>query len=212
MRESSPPAAEPVAPALHRHKRQRRRTARSRVRHFAGRGRACRHNQRSETVSRPSLFEEPEAMPARIAREKGAGVAPAAAEAGSPQDSYWDALANWNWDESEGPASRAKSEPPRSSGGPPPPRGGGHEAATTGAIVEGAKRRSGRRSESSSSQFFSAGCIRRQPAAPASPRLLRRALRRWRRFWTGCGGRAGRIQSTQNSNPPPAGLPDDALP
>jgi len=61
------------------------------------------------------------------------GLEPAAATPTSPQDSYWDALANWNWDESEGGGGKARSEPsqpaPRRAdegraGGGPPQRGG----------------------------------------------------------------------------------------
>src|SRR5262245_13336320 len=61
------------------------------------------------------------------------GLEPAAATPTSPQDSYWDALANWNWDESEGGGRKPRSEPARPeprradegrTGGGPPPRGG----------------------------------------------------------------------------------------
>jgi hypothetical protein len=61
------------------------------------------------------------------------GLEPAAATPTSPQDSYWDALANWNWNESEGGEKKSRSEPARPeprradegrTGGGPPPRGG----------------------------------------------------------------------------------------
>src|SRR5262245_7871192 len=68
-----------------------------------------------------------------VAASGDGGLEPAAATPTSPQDSYWDALANWNWDESEGGGGKPRSEPARPeprradegrTGGGPPPRGG----------------------------------------------------------------------------------------
>lgn len=74
---------------------------------------------------------------------------PAKAAPASPQDSYWDALANWNWDESDGGGAKARSEQPasgpaRSQGGPPA-RGGARGRDESRGRDEGRGRRGGER-------------------------------------------------------------------
>src|SRR5205807_1313554 len=54
---------------------------------------------------------------------EGAAGEPQRAEPASPQDSYWDALANWSWDDSEGGGGKARSGESRSGGGPAPRAG-----------------------------------------------------------------------------------------
>lgn len=108
---------------------------------------------------------------------------PAAREPVSPQDSYWDALANWNWDESEGSGGKPRPEPRRAdqrrpdqgrsgpgrSGGGPPPRGGSRGRD------EGRGRRGGERqaaaeppAPASAPTPASPSRAARQPDAPAS--------------------------------------------
>src|SRR5262249_15633492 len=73
----------------------------------------------SVVPERESIFEREPAPELEVAAEadeftfddeeisestESAPAEPVRAEPISPQDSYWDALANWNWDESEGGA------------------------------------------------------------------------------------------------------------
>lgn len=63
---------------------------------------------------------EPEIADSEYVQSTDSDPAPAPATGtGSAQDSYWDALANWNWDDSDGSSSKSRGEAPRSSGGPP---------------------------------------------------------------------------------------------
>jgi hypothetical protein len=123
-RESSSPAIEPVAPvgALPQNVRDEEHREPVSVTSPAEPG--PEHRLEEPSFAAEPASDEPDASPEpESVDEQGVPSQPATAEAASPQDSYWDALANWNWDESDGAGSKAKSEAPRSSGGPPP-RGG----------------------------------------------------------------------------------------
>jgi len=85
---------------------------------------------------------------------ESAPAEPVRAEPISPQDSYWDALANWNWDESEGGAGKGKPAESRGSERPHH-RGGGRGRE------EGRGRRGGERPQRQSSPSAA--------PAPASP-------------------------------------------
>src|SRR5579863_4855715 len=109
-REPSPAVTQPVAPAaavsppdVHVEIGHEPREAASRVE-------AEPPNRHDETAlpTEPAVVE-PIGIDAAASPEKCETSQPAAG-GGSAQDSYWDALANWNWDESEGPASKAKSD------------------------------------------------------------------------------------------------------
>jgi ribonuclease E len=97
--------------------------------------------QAESTVAAPVAFESPAApaigeeaapqneTPAAVSLESP-GVAPVAEipvrpATPSAQDSYWDALANWKWDDSEAPGGKGKPAGPRRDapqGGRPPSR------------------------------------------------------------------------------------------
>ncbi len=68
---------------------------------------------------RPEPTHEAAAPPARSETSQPETSQPAA-ETVSAQDSYWDALANWNWDESEGSAGKSKAVPAEPAASPPP--------------------------------------------------------------------------------------------
>lgn len=90
---------------------------------------------------------------------------PPRTEPASPQDSYWDALANWNWDESEGSKGKPRSEPsrheqPRSPAGAPP-RGG-----SRGGRDEGRGRRGSDRPSRQESTAPAASAPVSMPPAP----------------------------------------------
>jgi hypothetical protein len=120
-------------------------------------------HQAQPTFAAEPAFAEPAASPdPGSSQETDETSPPAVAEAGSPQDSYWDALANWNWDESEGSSSKARSEAPRSSGGPPP-RGGPRGRDARGRD-EGRDRRGGEKPQRQTSDSSSQG------SAPAQGR------------------------------------------
>ena len=166
-RESSPPAARPVAAAPPEVVR-----AQERPEPASTSSAELEQQQQDEPAfAAEPAFEEPEASPEPYSspelgspRESVETSPPAVAEAGSPQDSYWDALANWNWDESEGAGSKAKSEAPRSSGGPPP-RGGPRGRDARGRD-EGRDRRGGDRPQRQASESSSESSSVPAPAAP----------------------------------------------
>lgn len=166
-RESSSPAVEPVSRAATapQNVRVEERPAPASITSPAEA--EPQHSQAEPALTAEPAFKEPESS-----QEPRETSSPAAAETGSPQDSYWDALANWNWDESDGAASKARSEAPRSSGGPP--ARGGPRGRDDRRDRRGGEKPQRQASESSTSDSSPPGSSR-PPAASSSSGSTRRS-------------------------------------
>lgn len=133
--------------------------------------------ERVEPAEEPVLEREPAGEPSAEVEfafdeaeessesTESAPTEPTAGAAVSAQDSYWDALANWNWDESEGGKGKT-SAAPRSER---PPRGGGPRGRE--GRDEGRGRRGSERPprQASSAAAASPAAHRAPPAPPSTP-------------------------------------------